>query len=127
MKLVEEYLAKFEKAAVGFSSQDKRVLAQDFYVPLDQYVDFSYAHNGYKDVLEYFKKKAGPPPIKKQKNAQNSDERAAELNISGINMKNQIKLLSNEKSNLNSRPSLFRFCTLYWEQTLEQAFRNYLD
>lgn len=106
LKLIDEYLAKFEKAAEGFNTQDKRILAQDYYVPLDQYIDFSYAHNGYKDVLQYFKKKEGPPPPPTHKRAKSSaDDRAAKLNISGINMKNQLKHLTNEKSNLNSRLS----------------------
>lgn len=102
MKLIEEYLEKFEKAAVGFSTQDKRILVQDYYVPLDQYIDHSYAHNGYKDVLQYFKRKAGPPPANPQR-TKTTDERAADLNISGINMKNQLKHLTNEKSNLTRR------------------------
>lgn len=102
MKLIEDYLEKFEKAGEGFSKPDKRVLVQDFYVPMDQYIDFSYAHNGYKDVLEYFKKKEGPPPLRPRLNEQTEDDRAARLNISGINMKNQLKHLTNEKSNLNS-------------------------
>lgn len=123
MKMIEEYLEKFEKAAVGFNNQDRRVLAQDFYVPLDKYLDFSYAHNGYRDVLQHFKKKEGPPPANPVKAKNVAGERATELNISGINMKNQLKHLTNETSNLKSRLWLTRLRALHQQQRAEQAGR----
>lgn len=82
---------------------------QDYFVPLKEYIDFSFAHNGYRDVLEYFKRKEGPRDVISKKSAGEDvagigmQRIAAQISISGINMKNEQKNLDNVKSNLNSR------------------------
>lgn len=109
MHKIQEYLADFEAKARGLSEHDRKVMVQDYFVPLTEYIDYSFAHNGYRDVLEYFKKKERPRDLLHKKDLKillNDDQqrKAAEINISGINMKNEQKNLDNDKSNLTSWP-----------------------
>lgn len=109
MRKVQSYQEEFEKQAKGLSNHDRKVLVQDFFVPLKEYIDFSFAHNGYREVLEYFKRKERPRDIMNKKLANpsaagdNGPRQATQISISGINMKNEQKNINNDKSNLSSR------------------------
>jgi hypothetical protein len=114
MAKVQHHQSQFEKAAEGLSNHDRKVLVQDYFVPLKEYIDFSFAHNGYKHVLEYFKRKEGPRDVT-WKNRSTSEglstsesRKAAKISISGISMKNEQKNLDNNKSNLNSSLKLIQ-------------------
>lgn len=91
------------------SNHDRKVLVQDYFVPLKEYIDFSFAHNGYREVLELFKKKERPrdiihnQPLGLNIFGNSEPRQAAQLNIKGINMKSEQKNLNNDKSNLMSR------------------------
>lgn len=112
MANIQSCQAKFEKASHDMNLHQKKVLIQDYFASLKEYIDFSFAHNGYRDVLEYFKKKEGPREAmaKSSSHAKNladgSERKAVEINISGISMKNEQKNLDNDKSNLNSKLNL---------------------
>ena len=112
MRLIEEYLCKLESQTKGKNIEEKRQLVQENYVPLNEYVDFSLTHNGYKDVLDYFKRKDGPPQISRPQSTNASmsemitngdNKKTAKLTISEINMKNDLDHKNNEKCDLHSK------------------------
>lgn len=108
-----------EKFAKEPFSKRKQILAEH-QMRFDEYVDFSFQRNGYKDAIKYFNPKEGPPKQRKSKpktpqpTSNHSTPHKTRLTIGGISLLDESNNKNNEKCQLNSRIlSNLRFCAVY--------------
>lgn len=98
LSLIEASLQMYEAECQGKTPLEQKRIIDKFQLEFKDYVDFSFQHNGYRDVIKFFNKKESHRKIL---SLDPSDEQV-KLTISGINMGDESKYKNSEKCNLAS-------------------------